>query len=312
MSSSSRQQDKHRSLNRSPIKYSTEQQHYALHREATRNTSRWNQNRQFPWKLHMMLEDADLENFTHIVSWMSDQRTFRVHHNDLFVKEVLPMYFRQTQYKSFQRQLNLWGFERVCEGPNFRGYTHQFFIRGLPDLCQNMKRIRNKGLGTRKVSSSSSPLPPRTVTPASANQNRARFNISVTACPPLPSKRSSGCNPAVGVGVEQKDTHDQKTVVHPSVSISIGCASSEDENGGNSSRKTTSLSPAMFDIAETGRLSVGASSFASVFFDELIPTPKSSPVEARDRYQRMPCHRRNSLLSLLPLLFTFDDQEKLE
>eukprot|EP00934_Nitzschia_sp_Nitz4_P006613 Nitzschia sp. Nitz4//scaffold26_size159584//143982//144146//NITZ4_002518-RA/size159584-exonerate_protein2genome-gene-0.158-mRNA-1//-1//CDS//3329545163//6603//frame0 len=52
-----------------------------------------------------MLEYAEGKGFVNVVSWMPDNQAFRVHDHDLFVQHTLPLYFfRQTQYKSFQRQ----------------------------------------------------------------------------------------------------------------------------------------------------------------------------------------------------------------
>jgi hypothetical protein len=58
----------------------------------------------FPWKLHDVLEDAELKNFTHIVSWTMGGRAFKVHNQKEFENKIMTQYFNQTQYKSFQRQ----------------------------------------------------------------------------------------------------------------------------------------------------------------------------------------------------------------
>ena len=94
---------------------------------------------QFPWRLHEMLETADSEGDASIVSWLDDEKSFRVHNQDAFVKRVMPRYFKQSKYKSFQRQLNFWGFERILDGPGKGGYAHQQFVRNQPSLCHRMK-----------------------------------------------------------------------------------------------------------------------------------------------------------------------------
>jgi hypothetical protein len=43
---------------------------------------------QFPWKLHEMLSDAELDGNESIVSWMPDGRAFRVNDKDSFVKNI--------------------------------------------------------------------------------------------------------------------------------------------------------------------------------------------------------------------------------
>ena len=58
---------------------------------------------------------------------------------------AVPKYFRQTKLKSFQRQLNLWGFERVRKGVEKDAICHNYFVRGAPDLCNFMKRVKIKG-----------------------------------------------------------------------------------------------------------------------------------------------------------------------
>jgi hypothetical protein len=107
----------------------------------------------FPWKLHDMLEDAEKDKRFHsIISWLPDhENVFRVHNSAAFVNLVMPKYFNQTKYKSFQRQLNIWGF---CHIPS--GYAHPCFIRGKPSLCRQMvrrKRIKG-GISTSKITAS--------------------------------------------------------------------------------------------------------------------------------------------------------------
>jgi hypothetical protein len=58
----------------------------------------------FPWKLHEMLELADQEGFDSVVSWLPDGRSFKVYNPVKFVEEIMPNFFLQSKYKSFQRQ----------------------------------------------------------------------------------------------------------------------------------------------------------------------------------------------------------------
>jgi hypothetical protein len=100
----------------------------------------------FPWTLHTILEDAELHGFETIVAWLpghADQ--FKVHNPDKFAQEVAPLYFKFTQYKSFQRQLNIYGFERIKRGPNTGSYRHPLLMRGNPTICECMTRTKIKG-----------------------------------------------------------------------------------------------------------------------------------------------------------------------
>jgi hypothetical protein len=105
-------------------------------------------NVQFPWKLHEMLDDADVEGFSDIVSWLPDS-TFKVHQTGVFVEGIMPRYFKKIKFKSFRRQINMWGFERIKGGAGMGGYRHSSFIRGMPSFCRKMKRVKIKGTGKR-------------------------------------------------------------------------------------------------------------------------------------------------------------------
>ena len=97
----------------------------------------------FPWKLHQMLDAADSDGFTSVVSWLSDYKSYKVHDKETFTSLIMPKFFDgQTKYKSFQRQLNMWGFQRHLFGPCRGGYTHEHFVKGLPSLCCRMTRSK--------------------------------------------------------------------------------------------------------------------------------------------------------------------------
>jgi hypothetical protein len=104
---------------------------------------------QFPWKLHEMLDNADVEGFSDIVSWLpGSTNSFKVHQQGVFVEVIMPRYFKKIQFPSFRRQINMWGFERIKGGVGKGGYRDPHFIRGMPSLCCMMKRVKIKGTGS--------------------------------------------------------------------------------------------------------------------------------------------------------------------
>jgi HSF-type DNA-binding len=50
--------------------------------------------RNFPVKLHFMLNELESDGLSHIVSWQPHGRCFVVHKQEDFVKTILPMYVR--------------------------------------------------------------------------------------------------------------------------------------------------------------------------------------------------------------------------
>ena len=66
-------------------------------------------------------------------------QAFKVHNKVEFTTKILPTLFNATKYKSFQRNLNLWGFETISEGPHKGGSFHRLFVKGKPGkvlLCE--------------------------------------------------------------------------------------------------------------------------------------------------------------------------------
>lgn len=100
----------------------------------------------FPIKLHMLLESGEHSDIIH---WQPHGRCFALKKPNQFLKIVMPQYFRQTKLTSFQRQLNLYGFNRLYSGSDKGSYYHELFLRGRPHLCKRMIRMRIKGNGTK-------------------------------------------------------------------------------------------------------------------------------------------------------------------
>mmetsp|Transcript_35147 Transcript_35147/g.81270 ORF Transcript_35147/g.81270 Transcript_35147/m.81270 type:complete len:370 (-) Transcript_35147:583-1692(-) len=91
----------------------------------------------FPSKLHEILSNIEFEE---IISWMPHGRSWKVHKPDEFVEKVAPQYFNQGKFGSFSRQVNRWGFRRITHGIDRNAYYHEYFLRGLPQLCKKIKR----------------------------------------------------------------------------------------------------------------------------------------------------------------------------
>ena len=85
---------------------------------------------------------------------------FIVHDKKRFEALVLPKYFQGTKFTSFTRRLNRWNFTRVPRGPEMGAYYNPNFLRGMPQLVEDMtykmegfdkeRLIKNKRLTAEK------------------------------------------------------------------------------------------------------------------------------------------------------------------
>ena len=98
----------------------------------------------FPEKLHRLLLEVERSGRSDVISFVSEGRAFVIHDSELFFREIVPLYFRQSRLSSFKRQLNLYGFELVNTGPSRGAYYHELFHRDHPERCRRMRRVAVK------------------------------------------------------------------------------------------------------------------------------------------------------------------------
>jgi hypothetical protein len=129
-----------------------------------------------------MLEEMTTIGDERIVSWQPHGKAFRVHLADLFVKTVMPRYFsKQTKYKSFLRQLHIYGFHRIGKGMDRGAYCHSMFIRNkrmmsLRMACQKIKG--KKSSNTAQCHAAVDPdLSSSFATNLDKNQNQDRHSL---------------------------------------------------------------------------------------------------------------------------------------
>jgi hypothetical protein len=102
-------------------------------------------NAAFPLKLHEILTQIEHAGLSDIIGWLPHGRSFKIHHQQEFASLILPKYFVMTKKSSFLRQLNLYGFNRLCGGPDQGSYYHEKFLRGMKFLCKRMNRQKVNG-----------------------------------------------------------------------------------------------------------------------------------------------------------------------
>ena len=179
----------------------------------------------FPLKLHELLEKAEEEGLNNIVSWQPHGRAFVVHKPKEFVTGIMHRFFRQTKLTSFQRQLNLYGFNRLTKGPDSGGYYHELFVRGRPYLTKRMIRTKIKGTGFKAASNPECEPDFYHMTPVDS------------PCPPPPMAASTPSDgtvlndddiPFVSPNEVSFNTHTDKQV--PSLSDFFGTGSCDDSN----------------------------------------------------------------------------------
>ncbi|KAL7464712.1 hypothetical protein ACHAXS_005049 [Conticribra weissflogii] len=96
------------------------------------------QSDKLPAKLATMLTDPALAD---IMTWMPHGRSWKVIDRKAFCRYALPHYCEHSNYQSFVRIVNAWGFRRIIVGRDRDTYYHEMFLRGKPELHERMKRI---------------------------------------------------------------------------------------------------------------------------------------------------------------------------
>ena len=105
------------------------------------------QKNSFPIIFHRALKELEvLPGGSDVAAFLPDGRSFRIKDQKQFEQLVLPVFFPHMKgFPSFQRQLNLYAFQRQAGmGRNRGSYHHHLFHRDYPDGLVAMKRRKVK------------------------------------------------------------------------------------------------------------------------------------------------------------------------
>ena len=100
----------------------------------------------FPYKLIEMLSSPF---FSDCIGWVCEGKAFLIFDPDKFSEKYASFYRRKTisRKESFARKLNRWGFKmELTKGPHCSSYSHPFFIRNEPWLCEKMSCNKKRSL----------------------------------------------------------------------------------------------------------------------------------------------------------------------
>jgi hypothetical protein len=137
----------------------------------------------FPHKMYDLLDDVERKGLDDIVSWLPDGKSFKIHSQIGFEQSIMPLYFSgMSSYKSFRRQLNLYGIYQHRHRPNqdANAYSHDLLIRGQRHLCDKIARKKTNPPSKSKTGSSSSKSG-HGIDKSSSSSNKKRSRSSLLA-----------------------------------------------------------------------------------------------------------------------------------
>ncbi|CAK74118.1 unnamed protein product (macronuclear) [Paramecium tetraurelia] len=90
------------------------------------------------WRLSkLIIQNQEYDN---IIRWNDFGDKFMILDKPTFIQKILPKYFRHQKFSSFLRQLNLYGFLRVCTERNNSCYYNLQFNKQSPNLQMKKKQ----------------------------------------------------------------------------------------------------------------------------------------------------------------------------
>uniref|UniRef100_A0A7S2L0M2 HSF-type DNA-binding domain-containing protein n=1 Tax=Leptocylindrus danicus TaxID=163516 RepID=A0A7S2L0M2_9STRA len=128
--------------------------------KSTSNTRKKNEAPLFLAKTYAMIDSCD----TAIACWSERGDMFIIKDADIFASSIIPKFFKHSNFSSFVRQLNFYGFRKVrteaiffdktsvrsqVEAKYWR-FQHEKFIRGKPELLVQMRKDFSKPANNNK------------------------------------------------------------------------------------------------------------------------------------------------------------------
>jgi hypothetical protein len=94
--------------------------------------------------VRQMLEDAEREDFTHIVSWLPSGTAFKVYNRTAFVDTIMGKYIKAHRFTHFSDSLRNWGFQRLKneKGSSRNAYYHRLFQKDRPKLSRHLSKLQ--------------------------------------------------------------------------------------------------------------------------------------------------------------------------
>ena len=91
----------------------------------------------------ILMDMIDNEDNNHAIIWGLDGKSFRIICPNTFTLQILPQFFKPTEYSTFTRRLYWWGFKKISKtGGDQHYYYHKLFMRERRDLCQQISGKR--------------------------------------------------------------------------------------------------------------------------------------------------------------------------
>ncbi|GMF15881.1 unnamed protein product [Phytophthora fragariaefolia] len=155
--------------------------------------------------LHQMLRRENPK----IIRWAEDGLAFQILDKEAMTAQILPKYFKNKNFSSFQRQLNYFGFRKWSKArAQFPTYSREHFTRDNYSEMSLVKRQSKKSRKRKASAEEQQPAKRAAVSPANW--------AAAEKCKPILPRPGTAIEPAV-VSPPQYQPHVLSPLMQPSV-----------------------------------------------------------------------------------------------